>query len=102
MATYESTGVPTRASLRILIEGRVQGVGYRAFVDGRARALGLEGWVRNRRDGGVEAVIAGPAASVETMLTLCRAGPRDAHVEMLRVLETGVEAGPGFEVRPTV
>ena len=63
------------------IRGRVQGVGYRAFVEDTARAAGLEGWVRNRRDGTVEAVFAGPDNAVTAALEACRAGPRGAHVD---------------------
>ena len=65
---------PTRTA-HIRVEGRVQGVGYRAFVEMHAAALGLSGWVRNRRDGSVEAVLQGPEAAVADMLALCRSGP---------------------------
>lgn len=64
----------------VAIRGRVQGVGYRAFVDHTARQRGLEGWVRNRRDGSVEAVFAGAADEVTQMIADCRRGPRLAHV----------------------
>ena len=63
------------------ITGRVQGVGYRAWVEHRARAHGLEGWVRNRRDGSVEALFAGPADVVADMIARCRRGPSSARVE---------------------
>ena len=102
MGRDESTGSRVRRSLRILIEGRVQGVGFRSYVELQARGLGLDGWVRNRRDGGVEAVIGGPADRVERMLQLCRAGPAHGRVDMLRILDDGADAAPGFEVRPTV
>src|SRR5258708_12326869 len=62
----------------VTIRGRVQGVGYRAWVEHRARAHGLEGWVRNLRDGSVEAVLAGPADAVAEMVSLCRRGPSSA------------------------
>ena len=52
---------------QVMISGRVQGVGYRAWVEHRARTHGLEGWVRNRRDGSVEALFAGPADVVSEM-----------------------------------
>jgi len=79
----------------------VQGVGYRAFVEVRAIELGLDGWVRNRRDGSVEAVLQGPADVVEAMLDLCREGPPAALVTRLKVIGEGVGAFRGFEVRPT-
>jgi acylphosphatase len=66
---------------RVLIRGRVQGVGYRAFVQCTALDRGLEGWVRNRRDGSVEAVFAGPAATVAQMADACRRGPPGARVD---------------------
>jgi acylphosphatase len=65
---------------RVLIQGVVQGVGYRAFVEREANARSLEGWVRNRRDGSVEALFAGPAAVVAAMIAACRQGPRMAKV----------------------
>jgi acylphosphatase len=64
----------------VLIRGRVQGVGYRDFVQSAALDRGLEGWVRNRRDGSVEAVFAGPAATVAQMVEACRRGPPAARV----------------------
>ena len=67
----------------VLIRGRVQGVGYRAFVEYTALDHGLEGWVRNRRDGAVEAVFAGPAAAVTAMVEACRRGPPGAHVDAI-------------------
>ena len=68
---------------RVMIRGRVQGVGYRAWTEYTALDLGLEGWVRNRRDGTVEALFAGPQEEVETMLKACRQGPPGAHVEAI-------------------
>ena len=65
----------------VTIRGRVQGVGYRAWVERQAGAHGLEGWVRNRRDGSVEAVFAGPADIVADMVTSCRQGPPSAGVD---------------------
>jgi acylphosphatase len=65
----------------VTIRGRVQGVGYRAWVEHRARAHALEGWVRNRRDGSVEALFAGPAAVVAGMVASCRRGPSTARVD---------------------
>ena len=85
----------------VTISGRVQGVGYRAFVDYEARSRDLEGWVRNRRDGSVEALFAGPAADVARMLERCKDGPRSAHVTAVEVVEEGGDAPDAFEVLPT-
>jgi acylphosphatase len=68
----------------VTIRGRVQGVGYRAFVEHQAKVRGLEGWVRNRSDGSVEALFAGPAEVVAEMIALCRRGPSSARVEAVQ------------------
>ncbi len=67
--------------LRVLIRGRVQGIGYRAWTEITALERGVEGWVRNRRDGSVEALFAGPEAVVLDMIELCREGPPGARVD---------------------
>jgi acylphosphatase len=67
----------------VTIRGRVQGVGFRAWTEYEALRRGVEGWVRNRRDGSVEAVFAGPAEAVEAMIASCRQGPPGARVEKL-------------------
>ena len=71
----------SRVILLVTIRGRVQGVGYRAWVEYQAMASGLEGWVRNRRDGSVEAVFIGEDDAVEAMVEACRTGPAAALVE---------------------
>ncbi len=98
----------SHAVLQVTIRGRVQGVGYRAWVEYRASASGLEGWVRNRRDGSVEAVFAGPARLVADMVALCRHGPPSARVDHV-LDEPGDEAllslrraGEAFSVLGTV
>ena len=68
----------------VMISGRVQGVGYRAWVESEATARGLEGWVRNRRDGSVEAVFSGPEDVVAEMIAACRRGPRSARVDKVQ------------------
>ena len=68
----------------VTIRGLVQGVGYRAFVDDEAGARGLEGWVRNRRDGSVESLFAGPAEVVAAMIVACRRGPSSARVQAVQ------------------
>jgi acylphosphatase len=92
----------------IVVRGRVQGVGYRAFVEHQALQRGLAGWVRNRRDGSVEALFAGPAKSVKGMIDACRFGPLPAHVDALDQREGSEEElnarAPGdlFSVLKTV
>ena len=93
---------------QVTIRGRVQGVGYRAWVEHRARAHGLEGWVRNRRDGSVEALFAGPADVVADMVALCRRGPPSARVEGVQEEPASSDAldvrraGERFSVLPTI
>jgi acylphosphatase len=70
-------------------------------VEAHAIELGLAGWVRNRRDGSVEAVLQGPAEAVEAMLELCREGPPGATVARVELIGEGVGAFCGFEVCPT-
>jgi len=91
-----------RRTVRLRIEGRVQGVGFRAFVEREAVALGLDGWVRNRRDGGVEVLASGSAGGVESLIAACRRGPRGANVAMLKVLDEPPATTRGFVVAPTV
>jgi len=73
------------------IHGRVQGVGYRAFVEYEAARWKLEGWVRNRRDGSVEVLVAGEEALVEAMIAACRRGPAAARVERVDMAEASAE-----------
>jgi len=65
---------------QVMIRGQVQGVGYRAWAEITAVELGVEGWIRNCRDGSVEALFAGSEESVLTMIELCRDGPPGARV----------------------
>jgi acylphosphatase len=69
---------------KVMIRGVVQGVGYRAWVEWEATARGLEGWVRNRRDGSVEALFAGEAEAVAEIIALCRQGPPMAKVDAVK------------------
>jgi acylphosphatase len=73
-------------SIMVRITGRVQGVGFRAWVEQRADALGLAGWVRNTESGDVEAVFSGPSEAVNTMLAACQQGPRHALVERVELI----------------
>jgi acylphosphatase len=82
------------------ISGRVQGVGFRDFMQRRAHALGLTGWVRNRLDGSVEAVVQGSADAVDQIVALARHGPRSAHVTGVRISDADGQF-TAFEMRPT-
>ena len=90
-----------RRTVRVRIEGGVQGVGYRYWTERVAGGLGLTGWVRNRRDGSVEALFSGRADDVAQMLERCRDGPRSANVDAVAIVEEGGDAPAGFEVLPT-
>jgi acylphosphatase len=98
----------SHAIQQVMIRGRVQGVGYRAWLEHQARVCKLEGWVRNRRDGSVEALFAGPPTVVAEMVALCRHGPPSAHVESVTRETAGEEqlklrlAGERFSVLPTI
>ena len=76
-----------RRIVHVRISGLVQGVGFRAWTRHQAELHGLEGWTRNRRDGSVEAVFAGPPDLVDAMLKACRQGPRGSRVESVDVGE---------------
>ena len=89
----------TRA-LHVRVTGVVQGVGYRAWTEQAARARGLNGWVRNRRDGSVEAVIAGDDAAVDEMLAAFRVGPPGSEVDEVITKAAGTPE-TGFRVLPT-
>ena len=91
-----------KRTVRLRIEGRVQGVGYRMFVERAAAALGLDGWVRNRRDGGVEAVVAGTSTAIDEIIARCKIGPSAARVDRVEILAEDEAVAPGFTVRPTV
>jgi acylphosphatase len=93
---------------QVTIRGRVQGVGYRYWVEQQARAHDLEGWVRNRRDGSVEALFAGPEGVVSNMVASCRRGPSSARVDAVDQRPGDADAlnlrrpGERFSVLPTI
>jgi acylphosphatase len=93
---------------QVTISGRVQGVGFRAWVEHRAVAHNLEGWVRNRRDGSVEALFAGRADIVADMVASCRRGPSSARIDDVREEAADADAlqlrraGERFSVLPTI
>ena len=89
-------------SKRVRVFGRVQGVWFRGWAVDAARSLGLDGWVRNRRDGSVEMLLFGPEEAMARMIEHCREGPSAARVQRVEV-EQADEAPPaGFAQRPTV
>jgi acylphosphatase len=94
--------------VRVVIRGRVQGVGYRAWAEYTAQERGIAGWVRNRRDGAVEALFAGMADDVAAMIEACRAGPPGARVQAVDQLSAGADdlalrrGGEAFSVLSTV
>lgn len=90
-----------RRTVTVRIEGRVQGVFYRAWTEQAARKLGLDGWVRNRRDGSVEAAFSGPPAQVEEILRACADGPPGAAVTEVVITSEGGAAPDGFRVLAT-
>ena len=98
----------TPAILLVTIRGRVHGVGYRAWVEHQVTSARLEGWVRNRRDGSVEALFAGPAGGVADLVALCRHGPPGARVAQVLTEPAGADQlnlryqGERFSVLQTV
>lgn len=89
---------------RLRIEGRVQGVGYRASFARKAKALGLAGWVRNREDGSVEAEVDGDAGKVDAIIEWSKHGPPTAKVSRVAVEDVETAASPEitFDVLPTL
>ncbi len=88
--------------VRVVVSGRVQGVWYRGWTVDEARARGLDGWVRNRRDGTVEAVFAGAPEAVAEMVAACRQGPPLARVVVVETHPHEDPVAPGFEQVPSV
>ncbi len=93
---------------RVIVHGRVQGVGYRDWTRHVARDRGIDGWVRNRRDGTVEAVFAGTDDGVSRMIAACRKGPASAVVEWIDERDASMSdldlrrGSEGFSVLPTL
>ena len=91
-----------RMAVRLIIKGNVQGVGYRWWAQEQARRLGLDGWVRNRHDGTVELLAAGPEAAVEAMVQACWIGPPSAAVHGVERLAAEDPGVGGFSEQPTI
>jgi len=95
-------------TVKLSVTGRVQGVGYRAFVATQANQLGLAGWVRNRIDGSVEVVVHGVAEKIDRLVETCREGPQAAQVNTLHVVDAAEDAmdlrrsGEKFSMLPTM
>lgn len=89
------------SAVRIEIRGRVQGVWYRAWTVEQANLRALRGWVRNRRDGSVEALLIGPADKVDAMIEACREGPPAARVDSVQRFPAQDNGETGFTQRPT-
>ncbi|MFN7194394.1 MAG: acylphosphatase [Rhodospirillales bacterium] len=91
----------SRIAKHVLVSGRVQGVWFRGWTIENAQARGLVGWVRNRPDGTVEAVFAGPADLVDDMIAACHTGPASARVAAVAQSDTRDEGWRDFAQRPT-
>ena len=89
-------------TVHVVVSGHVQGVWYRGWTVESARALDLRGWVRNCRDGTVEAVFAGPEPAIEIMLTRCHSGPPAARIDSVTAVAWGGETGTGFHQLPSI
>jgi acylphosphatase len=85
--------------VHVFVDGRVQGVTYRASTRDAARERGVEGWVKNLGDGRVEAVFEGPEAAVESLVKWCQEGPTRARVESVETTTEPPEGVTGFEIR---
>jgi acylphosphatase len=96
-------GKPPHAkrTVTVRIEGRVQGVYFRAWTDETAHELGLDGWVRNADDGSVRAMFSGPADKVDEMLRRCADGPKAAKVTIVTITDEGGTPPSGFRVIAT-
>lgn len=88
-------------SLIVRVEGFVQGVGFRAFLTMAAQRAKLDGWVRNRADGSVEALVSGTTKAVEDFVAAATHGPRGARVTAVDLINSTPPADRGFRVQPS-
>ena len=91
-----------RVVVHVHVTGRVQGVWYRGWTMEEATRLSLDGWVRNRSDGSVEAVFAGPKEAVDEMVAACHRGPPSARVERVTAKPSAEVPAAGFVQQPTL
>ena len=83
----------------VIVRGRVQGVSFRAWAARQAERRGVDGWVRNREDGGVEAILAGEVGAIQEIVAACRVGPQAALVTDVIELPAKEDPGTGFHIR---
>jgi acylphosphatase len=88
-------------TVRVVVTGMVQGVGFRAWTEEQALTLGLDGWVRNRRDGSVEAIVAGADEGVDALLDILLRGPAGSRVETVTASDSAEVVAKGFRILPT-
>lgn len=88
--------------MRLRIEGRVQAVGYRNFIIAEAQRLGVDGWIRNRSDGTVEALASGETKAVEALITACMRGPAGSKIDNVELHNSKAPEEKGFHRRPSV
>jgi acylphosphatase len=89
-------------TLRLRIEGFVQAVGYRNFVIAEATRLGIDGWIRNRSDGTVEALVSGETKAVEAVIAACMRGPEGSRIKDVEMHKAEPPDEKGFRRRPSV
>ncbi|HEX3674847.1 MAG TPA: acylphosphatase [Rhizomicrobium sp.] len=97
-----SEDTPDLTSLRLRIEGYVQAVGYRNFVIAEAARLGIDGWIRNRSDGTVEALVSGETKAVEAIVAACMRGPEGSRIKDVELHNAEPPDEKGFRRRPSV
>jgi acylphosphatase len=88
-----------REAVHVIFRGRVQGVGFRAWLAQHADSRRIDGWVCNRPDGSVEALLAGPPAAIQQILAVCRDGSPAAVITDVICLPQAEDADPGFRIR---
>ena len=101
MTNAEDATNVSRKTVRVVIEGRVQGVWFRGWVVQEATTRRVDGWVRNCSDGTVEALFSGPPPKVDEMVALCWKGPPSARVTEVKVENAPVPDGFGFKQLPS-
>lgn len=101
MPSSERASAKSR-TVRVRVEGLVQGVGYRVFVEREAIRLGVRGHVRNRRDGSVEVLAQAEAAIIDLLLTVLRSGPHGSRVDLVVACDDGEMPPPGFAIVSTI